>query len=416
MTLSANSRDTRYANDRALKRLYTAEPVLVDVRPAIEALPGMTRETILVSGPPLPWSEYTGGQRRAILGGVVHEGLAADTDEAELLLSRGLVRVDGCHDFGCVGSVAGVTTASMPVLVVEDAESGHRGHCTLFEGETRGRLNYGVFDPSVDANLRYLAEVIRPLLASVVRASGGVALKPIMERALRQGDELHSRTAAGSLLFLRQIVPALLELASADARVLVAYLTAGDYFFLRPAMAASKSMADRMSGVRGSSVVTAMAFSCKEFGIRVAGLGNRWVRGPLPDVETSHFFPGFTRDDIEVMGGESVITEVCGLGAFAQANALSLQAYHGGSADSMIHRNLQMYEITAGEHPSFTLPVFGYRGSPAGIDVEKVVETGITPAMNVALAAKSGGQIGAGSFRAPLAPFIRAAELLAAAA
>ncbi|GAA3934990.1 DUF1116 domain-containing protein [Actinomadura viridis] len=405
MSLSDLDEPVARANERALDLLFTSDPVLIDVRPAVAVLPGMTRDTVLTSGPPLPWPEYTGGQREGIIGGVLYEGLASSREEAVRLLDRGEVRVGGCHDFGCVGSLAGITTASMPVLVVEDSASGGRGFCTLFEGAAPDRLNYGVYNAGVQRNLEFLAEVVGPLLSRVVRSAGsGIRLRPIMERALRQGDELHSRNAAASGLFLRAVLPALLDLDAAQARVLISYLGADDYFFLRPAMAASKVMADRMYGAEGSTIVTAMAFSCREFGIRVAGLGPRWFRGPLPEIETARLLPGRTRDDIEPMGGESLITEVCGLGAFAQAAAFPLESYQGGP-DAMVRRNLEMYEITAGEHPAFKIPFLGYRGTPAGIDVARVAATGITPALDVGIAGRGGGQIGAGSFRAPLRPF-----------
>jgi hypothetical protein len=392
------------ANREALRLLFGGAPVLVDVRAAREVLPGLTENTVLTSGPPLPWASYTGGQRAAVLGGAVYEGLAPDLAQAEKALDRGDIVVAGCHDFSCVGSLAGVTTASMPVLVVEDANTGHRGYCTLFEGKASARLNYGVYNDEVQANLDHLANVIGPRLGEVVRSiEGGIPLRPIMERALRLGDELHSRNTAASLLFLREILPALL--GRDDAQELVDYLTAGDYAFLRMSMAAGKSMADRMAGIEGSSIVTAMAFSSREFGIRVAGTGDRWFRGPLPTAESFQLFGGHTADDIEVMGGESPITEVCGLGGMAQAAAFPLQAYQGGTPQRMVERNLEMYRITAGEHPGFKIPFLSYRGTPAGIDVRLVTETGITPVMDVGIAGKGGGQIGAGCFRAPLQPF-----------
>lgn len=411
--LTEGSSDTERANRRAMDRLFAARPVLVDVLPAIEALPGMTAATVLTSGPAMSWPEYRGGQRDAVLGGVLYEGLAGDAAEADRRLADGSIRLAGCQEFDCVGSVAGVTTASMPVLVVRDAESGHRGFCTLYEGDGVGRLNYGVYDDGVRCNLRRLESVIGPALREAVRAvPGGVPLLPIMQRALRQGDELHSRHAAASSLFLRELVPALLELDRDVARELARYLTEGDYFFLRPAMAAAKSMAGRMAGVPGSSVVTAMAFSCREFGIQVSGLGDRWFLGPLPTLEACQLFAGRTVEEIELMGGESIITEVCGLGGFAQAAAFALQAYQGGEPDAMVRRNLQMYEITAAEHEHFTIPFLKYRGSPVGIDVRRVAETGIAPAMDIGIAARGGGQIGAGSYRAPLEPFVEAARAL----
>jgi hypothetical protein len=404
------------SSDPALAAMFACDPVLVDVAPALSVVPGMASNIILTSGPPLPWSEYTGGQRAAIIGGVLHERLASDEAEAVAKLDAGEVLVRGCHDFSCIGSLAGVTTASMPVLVVQDEASGRRAFCTLFEGAGTSRLNYGVYNDEVERNLQYLATVIAPALSSLITAMPEpLRLVPLMQRALHMGDELHSRNTAASLLFLREVVPGLVSMDAERAKALTDYFMAGDYFFLRLSMAASKLLADQMSGTPDSPIVTAMAFSCKEFGIRVAAFGDRWFRGPLPTVETSGLFPGFTTDDIQVMGGESPITETCGLGAFAQATAFPLQRYQGGTAADMVERNLQMYQIVVEEHPWFKIPYFDYRGTPVGIDVRRVVETSIAPLMDVGIAGKNGGQIGAGCFRAPLEPFIEAARALGGA-
>jgi hypothetical protein len=403
------------ANARAAERICAAEPVLVDVRPAGDVVPDMTRETILTSGAPLPWDGYTGGQRNAILGGALFEGLARDAAEADAAIRAGRIRVRSCHDHGCVGSVAGVYTASMPVFVVEDRAGAPRGFCNLFEGPAPARLNYGVWNDDVRRSLQTLQEVIGPLLAEAVRARGGVPLRPIMRRALHMGDELHSRNTAATLLFTRELFPLLLDLAAArpkEVRQLLEYLAASDYFFLRLSMAASKVAADAAHGIEGSSVVTAMTFSCREFAVRVSGLREAWFRAPLPRV-SAKLFAGHTEADVELMGGESIINETVGLGGFAQAAAFALQDYQGGSADEMIAMNRAMYSITVAEHPEFKIPYFGFRGTPVGIDVHKVVATGITPVMNVGVPGRAGGQIGAGILRAPLACFEAAAAAYA---
>ncbi|WP_319453031.1 MULTISPECIES: DUF1116 domain-containing protein [unclassified Mycobacterium] len=400
-------------NDVAISRLGAVQPVLVDVARAIDVVPGLRPNVILTSGPTMPWSEYRGGQRTAALGAAVYEGLATDLDAAAAAFDAGALEVAGCQEYGCVGSLAGVTSPSMPVVVVEDTASGERSYCTLFEGETPDRLNYGVWNEAVRNNLNLLADVIAPALGAAIRRSGGIALLPIMQRALRQGDELHSRNTAASLLLLREIVPALSD-ADADARELIAYLTAGDYFFLRPAMAAAKLLTSAMVGVPRSSIVTSMAMSCRQFGIKVSGLGDRWFTGPLPTFEHYRLVVGYTLDDAQFMGGESIITEVAGLGAFAQTSAFTLQDYQGGVAN-MIAANSEMYEISHGESPHFLLPYFGFRGSPTGIDVHEVVRTAITPVMDIGIAGRAGGQIGAGLARAPLEPFAAASAALAAA-
>ncbi len=397
----------RQANQETLERLNAAEPVLVDVRPALEAVPGMTPSTILTSGRPLPWPEYTGGQRRALVYGALFEGLARDEAEAEARFAAGAIRIGACHDHGCVGSVAGIYTASMPVFVVENRAHGNRGFCNFYEGASRRRLNYGAYDEEVRQGLLLIQEVIAPVIGAAVRRAGGIPLKPIMARALHMGDELHSRNSAGTMLFARELTPHLMELhidRAEAVRRTFAFLSQNDYFFLRLAMAAAKSMADAADGVRASSVVSAMTIGCNGFAIRVSGLPGRWFAGPHAGVE-AQLFEGFTKDDIAWIGGESHITETVGLGGFAQAAAFALQKYQGGSAEAMAAVNRSLYDITVGENATFQVPFFGYRGTPTGIDVFKVLETGILPAIDGGLAGKDGGQIGAGILRAPIECF-----------
>jgi hypothetical protein len=402
------------ANASAVERMCAAEPVLVDVRPAIQVVPGFTPATVLTSGPPLPWEAYTGGQRNGILGGALYEGLAGDPTDAAARLADGRIRLAACHDHGCVGSLAGIYTASMPVFVVENRAAGNRGFCNLFEGPSPARLNYGVWNADVRRSLEFVRDVVGPTLGDAVRAAGGVPLRPIMRRALHMGDELHSRNTAATLLFGRELMPALLDLGGprpGPVRQLLDYL-GSDYVFLRLSMAASKATADAAHGVEAASVVTAMAFSCREFGIRVSGLGDAWFRAPLPRVDAK-LFPGYTEGDVEFMGGESVINETVGLGGFAQAAAFALQDYQGGGPEGMVEMNRAMYAITLAEHPEFRIPYLGFRGVPIGIDIHRVVETGILPAMDIGVAGRKGGQIGAGVLRAPLGCFTAAAEAYA---
>lgn len=401
------------ANRLAFERLTKADPVLVDVRPAGEFIPRFTRETILTSGPPMDWPDYVGGQREAIIGGALFENLAKDRDEAISKLDAGEIKVGPCHDFGCVGSLAGIYTASMPVFVVENRTFGNIACCNIYEGSNPRRLNYGVYDEGVRERLLIVQNEIIPVVAETLRHTDGIPLKPIIKRALNMGDELHSRNTAAALLFLRELVPSLLAVASSSGsdRVTRAVKAMSDdhYFFLRLSMAAAKATADAARGIDGASVVTAMAFNCRGFAIRVGGLGDAWFKGPHASVEAK-LFEGHTEDEITWMGGESIITETIGLGGFAQAAAPALQTYQGGSYEAMVSRNQELYEITVGENPDYLIPALGYRGTPTGIDIFKVLESRVLPVMDVGIAGRNGGQIGAGVVRAPLTCFERAAE------
>ncbi len=399
------NRDT--ANREAWQRLCSAEPVLKDVLSAVETLPGMTPNLVLTSGPPMDWEQYTGGQRDAIIGGALFEGLASDRADAERKLLTGEIQVAGCHDYGCVGSLAGIYTASMTVFVVENQTRGNIGYCNMYEGTNPRRLNYGVYDEGVRERLLFVNAVVSPVIGEAVRLSGGIPLKPIMKRALHMSDELHSRSTAAALLFTRELFLPLLDL-SVDGRdrvqKAVVALTEDHYFFLRLSMAAAKATADAAHGIEGSSMVTAMAFNCRNFAVRVSGLGDQWFIGPHATVQ-ANLFDGHSEEEITWMGGESTITETIGLGGFAQAAAFPLQKYQGGSPEAMVERNLELYGITLGENPDYHIPSLGYRGTPTGIDIFKVLETGILPAMDIGIAGRDGGQIGAGVVRAPMPCF-----------
>lgn len=404
------------ANELAVSRMIEADPVLLDMRPAAEVVPGMTPETVLTSGAPMPWSEYTGGQRAAVIGGALFEGLAADEAEADAKLSDGSIRLGACHDHACVGSLAGIYTASMPVFVVENRANGKVAFCNSFEGASPKRLNYGVYDEEVRETLLFLQDVAAPVIADAIRrVEGGIPLKPIIRRALNMGDELHSRNAAATLLFTRELLLPLLDVAAErpeDARKTLDFMVGNDYFFLRLSMAASKATADAARDVESSSVVTAMTFSCREFAIRVSGLGDEWFRCPLPDVEAK-LFEGYTPEDIEFMGGESIINETVGLGGFAMAAAFPLQDYQGGSPEGMVENTKRMYSITTVEHPVYKIPALAFRGTPVGIDVCRVVDSGVLPVMDIGVAGRSGGQIGAGLMTAPMDCFEAAAAAYA---
>ena len=400
------------ANAEAVRRMTGAEPVLADVLPAADAIPGMAPNVILTSGPPMDWDRYYGGQRNAVIYGALYEGLATDAEDADARLRDGRIVLASTHDHGCVGSVAGIYTASMPVFVVENAAGGNRAYCNFYEGESRHRLNYGSYNDDVRRGLDFLRDELAPVVAATVRASGGIDLKPIIARALRMGDELHSRNTAATMLFTKELMPQLIDYAVTTSRdealTALRFFAESDYSFLRLSMASAKAMADAARDVPAASVVTAMTISCREFAIRVSGLGDQWFRGPLPEASCK-LFDGFTDADVQWIGGESHITETVGLGGFAQAAAFGLQAYQGGSAEEMVRMNLDMYQITTTEHPDFKIPYFGFRGTPVGIDIMKVTETGVRPVIDGGLAGRDGGQIGAGILRAPVECFAAAA-------
>ncbi len=403
------------ANRRALERLLGAHPVLVDVRPAAEAIPGLTRDTVLHAGPPLGWERMSGPLRGAVIGALLFEGLAGGAEEAERLAAAGAVRFAPCHHHAAVGPMAGVTTASMAVFVVEDRAHGTRACSTLNEGLGRV-LRYGAYAPEVIERLRWFRDSLGPALGEAIRRAGGVDVRALIAQAVQMGDECHNRNRAASALLVKALAPylAALDRPAAERERLLAFAGGNEHFFLNVGMAAAKAAADAAHGVPHSSLVTAMARNGTEFGIRVSGLGDRWFTAPA-ETPVGLYFPGFGPEDANPDIGDSAITETVGLGGFAMGGAPAIVQFVGGTPADALRATRLMYEITLGESEAYRLPALDFRGTPTGIDVRLVAATGILPQINTGIAHRRPGvgQIGAGLVRPPRACFTAALAALA---
>ena len=403
------------ANQEAVSRIQRARPTLLDVSIAGEAIPGMKRNMILHAGPPEPWERMCGPMKGAVIGGMILEGLAKNRQDAEALAASGNVLFEPCHHHSSVGPMAGVATWSMPVWVMENRTFGNRAYCTLNEGLGKV-LRYGAFSEEVIARLRWMAEDLAPALKKALVRHGPIDMKSMIAQALQMGDEGHNRNRAGTSLFIREIAPDLVMLDESREKIarILAFIHGNDHFFLNLSMPSCKCTVDAAASVEGSSVVTTMARNGTEFGIRVSGLGDRWFTGPAGMVE-GLYLPGFSARDAAPDIGDSVITETAGIGGFAMAAAPAIVKFVGGSARDAIRYTQQMYEITVAENDSYQIPTLDFRGTPTGIDLLKVVETGILPAINTGIAHKEPGigMVGAGLVHPPENCFHDALEAFA---
>ena len=404
------------ANETALSRLLAAQQILVDVRPAIDVVPGMTRETILHAGPPIAWERMSGPLRGAVIGALCYEGLAGSPEEAERLAAGGAVKFDPCHHHAAVGPMAGVTTASMPVFVMENRAHGNRAYSTINEGLGKV-LRYGAFAPEVLDRLRWFRDTLGPALGEAIRRAGGVDVRALIGQALQMGDECHNRNRAASALLIKALAPhvAALDLDAAERARILAFAAGNDHFFLNVGMAACKAALDAAHGVPGSTLVTTMARNGTDFGIRVSGTGDRWFTGRA-DTPVGLYFPGYGPADANPDIGDSAITETAGIGGFAMGGAPAIVQFVGGTVADALRYTRLMYEITLAESEAYRLPTLDFRGTPTGIDVRLVVHTGVLPQINTGIAHRlpGVGQIGAGLVRPPRACFTEAVRALAA--
>jgi hypothetical protein len=399
--------DIEKANAEACERMMEARPVLVGLGKARDVIPGMREDLLLHAGPPITWERASGPMRGAITGALIFEGKAKDEAEAQALVESGRIQLDPCHHHQTVGPMAGVTSPSMSVYILENRTHGNKSYSNLNEGYGKV-LRYGAYSEEVLDRLRWMEEVMAPVLAGAIEASGGLDIRALLAEALHMGDEGHNRNKAGSILYTTKLAPFIAKAAPNPTVAAKVLQTLGDNALsvLNPVMATCKGMVDAAHGIEGSTIVTVMARNGTDFGIRVSGLGDRWFTAPVA-VPQGLYFPGFTAEDASGDIGDSTITETAGIGGFAMASAPAIVTFVSGTPKDALNATLEMYEITYAEHKYFTMPPLDFRGTPTGIDIRKVVEKGITPRVNTGIAHREPGvgQVGAGLVRPPMAMF-----------
>lgn len=414
ITHTASGVDIDAANAEAVARICSGRPRLVGMGIARDVIPGLGERMILHAGPPVTWERMCGPQRGAVLGAIVYEGWAKTYEEASELAAAGEIAFDPCHHHHTVGPMAGIVSPSMPVFIVQNETYGNLSYGTQNEGLGRV-LRYGAYGEDVLTRLKWMEQTLYPALKGVLKATGPIDLRSIIAQALHMGDEVHNRNRAATSLLIRQIAPALITTSTKKvAAEILKFIDGNDHFFLNLSMAAIKAMLEPAESIEGCTLVTAMARNGTDFGIRVAGMPDRWFTAPAPVVE-GLWLPGFTAADANPDIGDSSITETGGVGGFAMAAAPAIVRFVGGTSSLALSVTQEMYEITAGEHELFTVPALNFRGTPLGIDVRKVMATGILPFINTGIAHKEPGvgMVGAGLVRAPRQCFEQAFKQIA---
>ena len=404
------------ANKLAFDRYLSAQPVLIDVQRADEAIPALAaRKLLLHSGPPIAWADMCGPVKGAILGAVLYEGWASDLAAAEQLVASGAIHTEPCHHHNAVGPMAGIISPSMPLWVVENKTSQARTYCNFNEGLGKV-LRFGANNVEVLERLHWMQNELAPALKAAIQILGEVELKPLMAQALHMGDEVHNRNAAATGLFMKRLLPALLQtgLPLDLLQRVSSFMLSNDHFFLNLSMAACKAMLDAAAHVPFSSMVTVMARNGVNFGIRLSGTGDTWFQAPANAID-GLFFPGYGVADAAPDLGDSAITETAGVGGFAMASSPAIVKFVGGTPADATNNSRRMQAITLGGNPAFTLPALDFAPTAAGIDARKVADRNILPIINTGIAHKLAGvgQIGAGITTAPMPCFVDAIRALA---
>ncbi|BAL94232.1 YlbE family protein [Rubrivivax gelatinosus] len=406
------------ANEAVLNEIKRARPRLVDVRPAADCIPVLREgRTLLHAGPPSAWADMTGPMQGAVLGAAMFEGWARDAEEAERLAASGEIRFTPCHDHSAVGPMGGITSASMPVLVVLNEVQGNTAFCNLNEGIGKV-MRFGAFEGEVQTRLAWMRDVLGPVLSQALgMVPGGIDLSVLMAQAITMGDEFHQRNIAASALLLKLLAPdiAACEASTQHKEEVLRFLGRTDQFFLNVAMAYCKCVMDAGAAIEAGSIVTAMTRNGRDFGIRVSGTGKRWFTAPV-NTPAGLFFTGFSQDDANPDIGDSAITETLGIGGAAMIAAPGVTRFVGaGGFSDALETSEEMREIYVDSSPMFQIPTWDFQAACLGLDVRRVVETGITPVINTGIAHRKAGigQVGAGTVRPPRGCFEKALEAVA---
>jgi len=402
------------ANSQALERMMESNPVWEGIELARIAVPGMRDRTLLHAGPPISWERMSGPMKGAVIGASIYEGWARNRSEAEQLAKAGGITFTPNHHHNAVGPMAGIISPNMPVYIVRDTKFGNQTYSNLNEGIGKV-LRYGAYSDEVIQRLNWMRDALAPALGETIeeikKEKDGVAMVPIIAQALTMGDDCHNRYNAATALFLKEIAPYMVK-AGLDKKTFIDtfnFMAQNNFTLLNPGMAAAKAITLSAHKLKYSTIVTTLTRNGTDAGLWVSGLGDEWFTAPAP-VPKGVWFPGFGEQDANPDLGDSAITETAGFGGFAMAAAPGIVSWVGGSVAYAIENTQKMYEITTARNRNFIIPFLDFQGTPTGIDIRKVVRTGITPTINTGIAHKEGGigQIGAGIVSFPLEIFKQA--------
>lgn len=405
--------DIDEANRKVIAKVVASQPVLKDNVPAKDAIKELNDgKVILHAGPPIQYKDMPATVQGSCVGGVLFEEWADNEADARELLESGEIKFIPCHHVNAVGPMGGITTAHMPVFVVENEAEGNRAYCTMNEGIGKV-LRFGAYSEEVITRLRWMRDVLGPTLGKALKSmDNGLAVNPLIAKAIAMGDEFHQRNIAASLVFLKEMAPVILKLdiAEKDRYDVIKFLADTDQFFLNVMMASGKSIMDSARKGTDGTVVTAMCRNGVDFGIRIAGMGDEWFKGPV-NTPQGLYFTGYDGEDACPDIGDSAITETVGVGGMAMIAAPAVTRFVGaGGFEDALNTSNEMTEITIDRNPNYIIPTWNFTGTCLGIDSRLVVEKGITPVINTGIAHKVAGfgQIGAGTVHPPIECFEKA--------
>lgn len=400
-----------FSDKTAFQRLLAADPVLIGCRRMSEVFRDFPANRILHSGPALAFADMKGPHRKGIVGAMLFEGLAKDARAAEGMIRAGEIELKSANDCYSGAPGAGITSASMAVLVVREAHSGIVAVAPPVEGEMGGGLGgWGVYNEAIRSNLLQIRDEYASVLTRALEQSGGINIAELFGAGLSLGDEEHSRQYATDKVFFSRLATAVLDSDCSDREKLGflrwANANSEKRFVHHIGCAAAVASLKAAAGVEGSRLVTALCGNGHEFGIKLSGTGERWYKAPAPTFHGRYWRPEYTDADSSPWLGDSSNVEAWGFGGMAAAASPVLLNARGESLWDGIAQCAEMARICAGVNPRNPIPALPGQFAPAGILADRVLAAGVTPKLHGGILSKSdGGQIGIGYARVPMACF-----------
>lgn len=399
------------ANDSAVKCIIDSDPAWVDILPAGEVIEGLEDYTIIHSGPPIEYDDMVMLHQRGLVSACLFEGWAKDKEEAVALIKSGKLKIMSALDTNTVGAGTGIITKSVAMIIIEDRRTGIRAATFPAEGPFQGGFcGWGLYSEEIAENLRYMREELFPVLRQMLKEFGPVPIKPILAESMQMGDENHTRQSAADLLFEHQVLPNLMKMDVPKEKMIPAmnYIVDTPRYFHCYGQGASRSAMLSAVGTEYSTMVTAVCGNGVTFGIKVAGLGDEWFTAPAPMMKGRYTSSKYTIKDQLPWIGDSCVVECAGMGGLAAAASPIVCSLRGLKAKDAVKLTKEMSRICITKNPNFPIPNMDFDFLPVGIDIRKVIETGIAPEIHGGMFNFEGGLIGAGSARVPMECFEKA--------
>ena len=201
---------------------------------AKEVIPELREGKVLLhAGPPVEYKNMPDPMQGSCVGAVLFEEWADNEADARKMLENGEVKFIPCHHVNAVGPMGGITSPNMAVFVVENETGGNKAYCTMNEGIGKV-LRFGAYSEEVIDRLRWMRDVLGPTLGKALRSmENGLAVNPLIAKAVAMGDEFHQRNIAASLAFLKEVAPIItkMEMDEKDRYDVIKFLADTDQFF-----------------------------------------------------------------------------------------------------------------------------------------------------------------------------------------